>query len=87
MSEAQVGFRKSSSTKYLRLSVLVDHIYVKVEDCSALLLIIVRHLTRSTEQCYGKNLISYGVSGNVLNVILNVYKSIKSRVMNNGVQS
>ena len=34
-----------------------------------------------------KKLISYGVSGKVLNVILNVYKSIKSCVMNNGVQS
>ena len=33
-------------TKYLCLSVLLNYFYVKVEDCSALLLIIVRHLTR-----------------------------------------
>ena len=32
-------------------------------------------------------LISYGVSGKVLNVVLNMYKSIKSCVMNNDVQS
>ena len=74
-------------TKYLRLSVLMNYLYVKVEDCSALLLIIVRHLTRSTAQCYEKKMISYGVSGKVPNVILNMYKSIKSCVMNNGVQS
>ena len=73
-------------TKYLRLSVLLNCFYVKVEDCSALMLIIVRHLTRLTAH-YGKKLISYGVSGKVLNVILNTYKSIKSCVMNNGVQS
>ena len=34
-----------------------------------------------------KKLIRYGVSGKVHNVILNMYKSIKSCVMNNGVQS
>ena len=34
-----------------------------------------------------KKLISYDVSGKIHNVILNMYKSIKSCVMNNGVQS
>ena len=34
----------------------------------------IRHLTQSTEQCYGKKLISYGVSEKLLNVILNMSK-------------
>ena len=65
MSEAQDDFRKRYSTtdQIFTLRFIVELFYVKVEDCSALLLIIVRHLTRSTEQCFEKKLISYGVSG------------------------
>ena len=57
MSEAQTGFRKGDSTTYqiFTLKCIVELFYVKIEDCSSLLLIIVRHLTRSTEQYYGKN--------------------------------
>jgi len=89
MSEAQADFRKGYSTtdQIFSLKCIVELCYVNIEYFSALLLIMIRHLTRSTEQCYGKKLISYGVSGKVLNVILNMYKSIKSCVMNNGVQS
>ena len=72
-------------TKYLGLSVLLNYFYVKVEDCSALLLIIV--FDSINRAMLWKKLILYGVSGKVLNVILNMYKSIKSCVMNNGVQS
>ena len=54
---------------------------------SAHLSIIVKHSTRSTGQPYGKKLISCGISGKVLRVILNMYKSIKSCVMANGMQS
>ena len=34
---------------------IVELVHVKVEACSELLLIVVGHLTRSTEECYGKN--------------------------------
>ena len=76
-------------TKYLLSNVLLNYCYVKAEDCSAHLSIIVKHSTRSTGQPYGKKLISCGwpISGKVLRVILNMYKSIKSCVMANGMQS
>ena len=66
---------------------MLNYLYAKAEDCSAHLSIIVKHSTRSTEQSYGKKLISCGISGKVLRVILNMYKSIKSCVMANGMQS
>ena len=49
--------------------------------------IIVKHSTRSTEQPYGNKLIACGISGKVLRVILNMYKSIKSCGMSNVMQS
>ena len=58
MSEAQAGFRKGYSTTdqiYLLSNVLLNYFYVKSEDCSAHLSIIVKHSTRSTGQPYGKN--------------------------------
>ena len=74
-------------TKYLLSNVLLNYFYVKAEDCSAHLSITVKHSTRSTGQPYGKKLISFGISGKVLRVILNMYKSIKSFAMTNGMQS
>ena len=73
--------------KYFLSNVLLNYLNVKAEDCSAHLSIIVKHSTRSTGQPYGKKLISCGISGKVLRVILNMYKSIKSCVMANGMQS
>ena len=58
MSEAQAGFRKEGLlqlTKYLLSNVLLNYFYVKAEDCSAHLSIIVKHSTRSTGQPYGKS--------------------------------
>ena len=84
MSEVKMALEKAilQPTNYLHFSVLLTYklFHVKVEDCSALFLIIVKHLTRSTEQCYKNKLLSHSI-GKVLSVILNMYKSIRSCVM------
>ena len=51
MGETQALFRKGYSTtgQIFTLSVLLNYLFVKVEYCPAFLLIIVRHLTLSTE--------------------------------------
>ena len=85
MSEAQASFRKGYSTtdQIFTLKCIVELFLCQGRRlfCTCV------DYSKAFDSMLWKKLILYGVSGKVLHVILNMYTSIKSCVMNNGVQS
>ena len=89
MSEAQAGFRKGYSTtdQIFTLTCIVELFLCQGRRLFCTFVDYSKAFDSINRAMLWKELISYGVSGKIHNVILNMYKSIKSCVMNNGVQS
>ena len=84
MSEAQAGFRKGYSTTDQILSVLLNYVLCQGRRLFCTFVGYSKAFDSINRAMLRNNVISYGISGKVLNGILNMYKSIKSCVMNNG---
>ena len=89
MSEAQAGFRKGYSTtdQIFTLKCIVELFLCQGRRLVCTFVDYSKAFDSINRAMLWKKLILYGVSGKVRNVLLNMYKSIKSCVMNNGVQS
>ena len=89
MSEAQAGFRKGYSTtdQIFTLKCIVELFLCQGRRLFCTFVDYSKAFDSINRAMLWKKLISYDVSGKVFNVILNMYKSIKSCVMNNSVQS
>ena len=84
MSEAQAGFRKGYST--------TDQIFtlkciVELFLCQGTFVDYSKAFDSINRAKLWKKLFSYGITGKVIDVITNMYKSIKSCVMGSGIQS
>ena len=89
MSEAQAGFRKGYSTtdQLFTLKCIVELFLCQGRRLFCTFVDYSKAFDSINRATLWKNLISCGISGKVLRVILNMYKSIKSCVMANGMQS
>ena len=84
MREAQAGFRKGYSTSDQILSVLLNYFICQDKRLFCTFVDNSKAVDSINRAMLWNKVISYGVSGKVLNGLLNMYKSIKSCVMNNG---
>ena len=89
MSEAQAGFRKGYSTtdQIFTLKCIVELFLCQGRRLFCTFVDYSKAFDSINRATLWKKLISCGISGKVLCVILNMYKSIKSYVMANGMQS
>ena len=89
MSEAQAGFRKGYSTtdQIFTLKCIVELFLCQGRRLFCTFVDYSKAFDSINRATLWKKLISCGISGKVLRVILNMYKSIKSCVMANGMQS
>ena len=89
MSEAQAGFKKGYSTTYqiFTLKCMVELFLCQRRRLFCTFVDYSKAFDSINRATLWKQLISCGISGKVLRVILNMYKSIKSCVMANGIQS
>ena len=89
MSEAQAGFRKGYSTtdQIFTLKCIVELFLCQGRRLFCTFVDYSKAFDSINRAILWKKLISCGISGKVLRVIMNMYKSIKSCVMANGMQS
>ena len=89
MSEAQAGFRKGYSTtdQIFTLKCIVELFLCQGRRLFCTFVDYSKAFDSINRATLWKKLISCGISGKVLRVILNMYKSIKSCVMAYGMQS
>ena len=89
MSEAQAGFRKGYSTtdQIFTLKCIVELFLCQGRRLFCTFVDYSKAFDSINRAILWKKLISCGISGKVLRVIFNMYKSIKSCVMANGMQS
>ena len=89
MIEAQAGFRKGYSTTdhLFTLKCIVELFLCQGRRLFCTFVDYSKAFDSINRAILWKKLISCGISGKVLRVILNMYKSIKSCVMANGMQS
>ena len=89
MSEAQAGFRKGYSTtdQIFTVKCIVELFLCQGRRLFCTFVDYSKAFDSINRETLWKKLISCGISGKVLRVILNMYKSIKSCVMANGMQS
>ena len=89
MSAAQAGFRKGYSTtdQIFTLKCIVELFVCQGRRLFCTFVDYSKAFDSINRPILWEKLISCGISGKVLRVILNMYKSIKSCVMVNGMQS
>ena len=89
MSEAQAGFRKGYSTtdQLFTLKCIVELFLCQGRRLFCTFVDYSKAFDSINRATLWKKLISYGITGKVIDVIMNMYKSIKSCVMDSGIQS
>ena len=89
MSEAQAGFRKGYSTtdKIFTLKSIVELCLCQGRRLFCTFVDYSKAFDSINKATLWKKLFSYGITGKVIDVIMNMYKSIKSCVMDSGIQS
>ena len=89
MSEAQAGFRKGYSTtdQIFTLKCTVELFLCQGRRLFGTFVDYSKAFDSINRATLWKKLFSYGITGKVIDVIMNMYKSIKSRVTDSGIQS
>ena len=89
MSEAQTGFRKGYSTtdQIFTLKCIVELFLCQGRRLFCTFVDYSKAFDAINRATLWKKLFSYGITGKVIDVITNMYKSIKSCVMDSGIQS
>ena len=89
MSEAQAGFRKGYSTtdQIFTLKSIVELLLCQGRKLFCTFVDYSKAFDSINRATLWKKLFSYGITGRVIDVITNMYKSIKSCVMDSGIQS
>ena len=89
MSEAQAGFRKGYSTtdQISTLKCIVELFICQGRRLFCTFVDYSKAFDSINRATLWKKLFSYGITGKVIDVITNMYKSIKSCVMDSGIQS
>ena len=89
MSEAQAGFRKGYSTtdQIFTLKSIVELFLCQGRRLFCTFVDYSKAFDSINRATLWKKLFSYGITGKVIDVITNMYKSIKSCVMDSGIQS
>ncbi len=88
MSEAQAGFRKGYSTtdQIFTLKCIVELLLCQGRRLFCTFVDYSKAFDSINRATLWKMLFSYGITGKVIDVIINMYKSIKSCVMDTGIQ-
>ena len=89
MSEAQAGFRKGYSTtdQIFTLKCIVEFFLCQGRRLFCTFVDYSKAFDSINRATLWKQLFSYGITGKVIDVITNMYKSITSCVMDSGIQS
>ena len=89
MSEAQAGFRKGYSTtdQIFTLKCIVELFLCQGRRLFCTFVDYSKAFDSINRATLWKKLFSYGITRKVIDVIMNMYKSIKSCVMDSGIQS
>ena len=88
MSEAQAGFRKGYSTtdQIFTLKCIIELFLCQGRRLFCTFVDYSKAFDSINRATLWKKLFSYGITGKVIDVIMNMYKSIKSCVMDSGIQ-
>ena len=89
MSEAQAGFRKgySKTDQIFTLKCIVELCLCQGRRLFCTFVDYSKAFDSINRATLWKKVFSYGITGKVIDVITNMYKSIKSCVMDSGIQS